>query len=111
MNKNSAPMYGNHLAAISSDMFPRVMLSRIREKRTSTAVCTRLGRASIRRATKSTVKIVSSAAMIRYSTARLMLKTPRLTQLTSLNSFCGRNSWFMCVLMPKITASTIRPNT
>ena len=49
--------------------------------------------------------------MIRYSTARLMLKTPRLTQLTSLNSFCGRNSWFMCVLMPKITASAIRPNT
>ena len=29
MNRNSAPMNGNHFAAILSSMLPRVMLSRI----------------------------------------------------------------------------------
>ena len=31
MNRNSAPMNGNHLAAIVSSMLSRVMLSRISE--------------------------------------------------------------------------------
>ena len=30
MKRNRAPMNGNHLTAILSSMFPRVMLSRIR---------------------------------------------------------------------------------
>ena len=51
MNRKMAPMNGNHFAAIRSSMFPRVMLSRIRPKSVSTAVCTRLGRSCIRRAT------------------------------------------------------------
>ena len=50
MNRNRAPRNGNHFAAISSDMFPRVMLSRISEKITSTAVWTLFGRVCIRRA-------------------------------------------------------------
>ena len=36
--------------AIVLSMFPRVMLSRIRPNSVSTAVCTRFGRASMRRA-------------------------------------------------------------
>ena len=48
MNRNSVPMNGNHFAAILSSMFPRVMLSRIRLKSTSTAVWMRFGRACIR---------------------------------------------------------------
>ena len=48
MKRKSAPMNGNHLAAIRSSMLPRVMLSRISPKSVSTAVCTRLGRACMR---------------------------------------------------------------
>ncbi len=49
MNRNRVPRNGNHLAASESSIFPRVMLSRMSENITSTAVCTRLGRACIRR--------------------------------------------------------------
>ena len=65
MNRNSAPRKGNHFAAIESGMFPRVMLSRISEKMTSTDVWTRLGRARIRRAMKTIVSTVRMAAMNR----------------------------------------------
>src|SRR5436190_18734967 len=58
MNKNRAPRYGNHLAASESDMFPRVMLSRISENSVSTAVCTRLGRICIRSAMNTIVATV-----------------------------------------------------
>src|SRR5438270_11677376 len=62
INRNRAPRYGNHLAASESDMFPRVMLSRISENRASTAVCTRLGRICIRSATHTIVTTVKIAA-------------------------------------------------
>ena len=51
MKRKSAPMNGKYFAAILSSMLPRVMLSRIRPKSVSTAVCTRFGRACIRLAT------------------------------------------------------------
>ena len=94
------PRNGNHLAAIESGMFPRVMLFRISEYRTSTAVWTLFGRAFIRPAIHTIVKIVSNVARNRYSTARLMLNTPRLTQLTSLNSFWIWNTLFLCWVKP-----------
>ena len=85
---------------MSSGMFPLVMLSRISEKITSTAVCTRLGRVCIRREIHSIVPIVAMVARIRYTTARLMLNTPRLTQLVSLNSFWIWNSLFLFDVKP-----------
>ena len=51
MNRKIVAMNGNHFAAIRSSMFPRVMLSRISVKAASTAVCSRLGRSCMRRAT------------------------------------------------------------
>ena len=48
-------MNGNHFLAILSSRFPPVMLSRISEYSTSTAVCTRFGRACIRLAIQSIV--------------------------------------------------------
>ena len=60
MNRNSVPRNGNHLAAIESGMFPRVMLSRISENSTSTAVWTLFGRACMRPAIHTIVKIVST---------------------------------------------------
>ena len=51
MKRKSVPMNGNHFAAISSSMLPRVMLSRMSVKAASTAVWTRLGRSVMRLAT------------------------------------------------------------
>ena len=51
MNRKMVAMNGNHFAAIRSSMLPRVMLSRIRPKAASTAVCSLFGRSCIRRAT------------------------------------------------------------
>ena len=65
MNRNNVPMNGNHLAAIESGMFPRVMLFRISEYSTSTAVWILFGRACIRLAIHTIVNIVSSVAMNR----------------------------------------------
>ena len=65
----------------------------------------------MRREIHSIVKIVSSEARTRYTTARLMLNTPRWTQLISLNSFWGWNVSFLCVLIPKIRISRISPPT
>ena len=86
-------MKGNHLRAILSSRFPYVMLSRISENSTSTAVCTRFGRACIRLAIQIIVPAVRIPAMTRYITALLMSNGPgRSTQVSSLNSFCGWNS-------------------
>ena len=63
MKRNSAPRNGNHLAAIESGMLPRVMLSRMRQYRTSTAVWTLLGRWCIRPAIHTIVPTVSTAEM------------------------------------------------
>ena len=65
MNRNSVPMNGNHLAAIESGMFPRVMLFRISEYSTSTAVWILFGRVCIRRAIHIIVTTVSMAEMNR----------------------------------------------
>ena len=51
MKRKSAPMKGNHFAAILSSMLPRVMLSRMSVNAASTAVWTLLGRSVIRLAT------------------------------------------------------------
>ena len=48
MKRKRAPRNGNHFEAIRASMLPRVMLSRIVVKSSSTAVCTRLGLACIR---------------------------------------------------------------
>ena len=97
-------MNGNHFFAIRSSRFPRVMLSRMRLNRTSTAVCTRFGRACIRLAIQSIVTHVRIPAMTRYITALLMSNGPgRLTQVSSLNSFCGWNSSLSRRVKPKIS--------
>ncbi len=51
MKRKIVAMKGNHFAAIRSSMLPRVMLSRMRPKAASTAVCSRLGCSCMRRAT------------------------------------------------------------
>ena len=62
MKRNSAPRNGNHFAAIESGMFPRVMLSRMSEKSTSTAVWILLGRWCIRSAIHTIVTTVRIVA-------------------------------------------------
>ena len=74
---------------------------------TSTPVWTRLGRWCIRRAIHTIVPTVQMAAKNRYSTARLMLNRPRLTQSTSLNSFWIWNELFLCPKPKMITSNTI----
>ncbi len=48
MKRNRVAMNGNHFAAMLASMLLRVMLSRMRLKTVSTAVCTRLGRSCMR---------------------------------------------------------------
>jgi hypothetical protein len=110
MNRKRAPMNGNHFADILSSMLPRVMLSRIRPYSVSTAVWTRLGRASMRLATHTIVNTVRIPAMTRYTTALLMSNGPgRLTQVSSLNSFWGWNSLLSWRLKPKIAMIATSP--
>ena len=84
------------------------MLSRISEYSTSTAVCTRFGRACIRLAIQIIVTHVRIPAMIRYITALLKSSGPgRSIQVSSLNSFCGWNSSLSRRVKPKITTIAI----
>ena len=68
--------------------------------RASTAACTLFGRSCMRRAIQIMLTHVAMPARNRYSTALLIEKMPRWTQLSSLNSFCGWNSVLRVPLKP-----------
>src|SRR5947207_1124452 len=107
MNRKSVPTNGNHFLAVAWSMFPRVMLSRISANSTSTAVCTRFGRACMRRAMNTIVQTVRIAAIRMYITALLKSIGPMLNHVSSLNSFCGWNSLF-CERCQLVATKTTR---
>jgi len=55
------------------------------------------------------VTIVRIEDRNKYTTARLMLNTPRCTQVSSLNSFWIWNVLFLWLVTPKMTPIRTRP--
>ena len=93
-------MNGNHLAAIESGMLPRVMLFRISEYSTSTAVWILFGRACIRPGDPHHREDRQPGRNKQVERRTVDAEHPEAHPVDDLNSFWIWNSLFLCWVKP-----------